>query len=164
MTGQTTDGAHDSPTGCEPVELLVVLAPGSGTPPGPGAPPPPVPVPPVGPRPAYAPPPPPTRPLTALEALGEVVPVHHEYAPRLVLVELPVADAPRIAALPYVVGVYEAAPPPEVLATLGDLELIFVRAWLSRLDHDAHHGDDDRTGQGLPWDAPGYEPPDAATG
>ncbi|WP_045875130.1 hypothetical protein [Pseudofrankia sp. DC12] len=188
MTGQTTDGAQGSPTWREPAERLVVLAPGSGPPPGPAAPPPPAVVPSAAPpppgavastgpaspppaaiasagaRPAYAPPPPPTRPLTALEDLRQRVPVRQECAPRLALVESSASDVPRIEALPYVVGVYQAAPPAEVLATLGDLEVLFVHAWLARFDDAAHHGDDDRPGQGLPWDAPGYEPPDAATG
>jgi hypothetical protein len=157
VTGQTAEGTQDSSTWREPVELLVVLGPGSRTPTGPAAPPPP-----ASPGPAHAPQPPPTRPLTALDALRQLVPVTQDCPPRLALVALPASAAPGLEALPYVFGVYDAAPPADVLATLGDIEMIFVGAWLARLDTAAHQGDEHRRGQGLPWDAPGYEPPDAA--
>jgi len=159
VTRQAAEGAQDMSSSDVPVELLVVLGPGGHLPSGGETPPP------EGPgraRPA----PPPTPPLTGLEALRGVVPVSGDCPPRLALVPLPASAVPRIEALPYVVGAYGAAPPAGVLAALGDVERLFVTAWLERVDAasgqgDGGHGDDHRRGQGLPWDAPGYEPPDA---
>jgi hypothetical protein len=99
-----------------------------------------------------------------LEALRQHVRVSQECQPRLALVTVPTSAVPLLEALPFVAGVYDTPPPAEVLATLGEGELLFVRAWLTRRADPDHHGDDDRPGQGLPWDAPGYQPPDAATG
>jgi hypothetical protein len=103
----------------------------------------------------------PPPPLTALEALRQVAPVSQDCPPRLALVPLPASAAARLADLPFVVGVYATAPPAGILAILGDAEKIFVAAWMERVDQASHPGDDQRPGEGLPWDAPGYEPPDA---
>ncbi|OHV41401.1 MULTISPECIES: hypothetical protein [Pseudofrankia] len=153
MTGQTTEGARDRPSWDVPVELLVVLGPGID---GPAAP-----APPRRSTPGTATPPPPTRPLTALEALRQLVPVTLDYPPRLALVPLPPRAAGRIAEQPYIVGVYTEAPPPAVLATLRPAERLFVDAWLLRVEDRVYRRKRHRHGEGLPWDAPGHEPPDA---
>jgi len=155
VTGQAAEGAQDTTFSDAPVELLVVLGPGGRMPSGHEPPPA---------WPGRAPPPAP--PLTALQALRGVVPVSGDCPPRLALVPLPASAVPRLEALPYVVGAYGAAPPADVLAALGDVERLFVTAWLERVDAvsgqgDGGHGDEHRRGQGLPWDAPGYQPPDA---
>ncbi|MBL7498508.1 hypothetical protein I6A84_44255 [Frankia sp. CNm7] len=148
MTEQTTEGAQGAPRGDVPVELLVVLGPDGG-----------LPTPPVlGEVPASWPPPV-TPPLTAIEALRQLVPVSHDCPPRLALVALPAAAAEQIAAQPYVVGVYAAAPPEAVTARLRPDEQLFVDAWLLRLDDQRQRPE--RHGEGLPWDAEGHEPPDA---
>jgi hypothetical protein len=153
VTGQTTDGAPHASGWRVPVELLVVLGPGTEPPPGSDVPP----------APAASPSLPatvvPAPPLTALDALRQVVPVSQDFPPRLALVPLPASAAHSVTVLPFVVGVYATAPPAEVLATLGDREQIFVGAWAERVA--AAEGDDPRRGPDLPWDAPGYEPPDA---
>lgn len=45
--------------------------------------------------------------------------------------------------------------PEQLLAELSDAERLWVRAWDSRRE-----GEKERPGSGLPWDAPGFEPPD----
>jgi hypothetical protein len=138
VTRQTTQGTHGS--AAAPVELLVILGPDGGVPvaAAPGAP----------------------RPLTALAVLASLVPVSQAYPPRLALVSLPLAAAgPLLAGQPYIVGVYQDAPPAAVLATLDVGERIFVDAWLERVEA-ARCGGRPRPGDGLSWDAPGYEPPD----
>jgi hypothetical protein len=156
VTGQTTQGAES--TSDVPVELLVVLGPGtqglaSARWPPPtrqqgGR---------VGATPPLGPP-----PLTAIEALSEIVPVAQAFPPRLALVDLSITAAVVVEILdqPYTVGVYDAAPPRDVLATLDEGEQLFVAAWLARVEL-ARHGGVARPGEGLPWDAPGYKPPDA---
>ncbi|ONH31397.1 hypothetical protein [Pseudofrankia asymbiotica] len=152
MTGQTTEGARDRPSWDVPVELLVVLGPGTGVPaPPPGT---------ESPEPGTTSPPPPTRPLTALEALRRLVSVTLDCPPRLALIPLPPHAAGRIAEQPYVVGVYTEAPPPAVVATLSLGEQLFVDAWLLRVEDRAYRRKRHRHGDRLPWDAPGHEPPD----
>jgi hypothetical protein len=150
VTGQTTEGARDRPGWDVPVELLVVLGPDTGVPGGPASPS----------VPPGSAPPPPSRPLTALDALRRYVPVTLDCPPRLGLVPLPPGEAGPIAEQPYVVGVYvEEAPPPAVMASLEPSERLFVDAWLLRVE-DRLYRRKRRRGDGLPWDAPGYEPPD----
>jgi hypothetical protein len=98
-------------------------------------------------------------PLTAIEALGLIAPVTQALPPRLALVDVALADAAEILAQPYTVGVYAGPPPAGVLATLDLAERIFVDAWLARVQL-ALGGAGPPPGDGLPWDAPGYEPPD----
>ena len=67
-------------------------------------------------------------------------------------------DAPALVALrkePDVVGVYEQDVPPDVLAGLRPEERLFVEGWtLQQASKDKS-----RSGDGLSWDAPGFQPP-----
>jgi len=160
VTAGTTDGGRDWPSWDVPVELLVVLGPDTGVPAGPPAS--------AGPAPGTGAPgsaapgstaPPPNRPLTALEALRRLAPVTLDCPPRLALVRLPPERAGEVTGQPYVVGVYAAAPPPAVTAALRPAERLFVDAWLLRVE-DRDYRKRRRPGDRLPWDTPGYEPPD----
>jgi xanthine dehydrogenase molybdopterin-binding subunit B len=67
-------------------------------------------------------------------------------------------DTARLENMPGDVQVFTAAdrPRPPDVAGLSEAETLFVDAWRSRLDRPAKV----RPGDGLPWDAPGFEPPD----
>ncbi len=73
--------------------------------------------------------------------------------PRLALVVLPPGAAPE-----QVFGVgtrwFGGDVPEVVLRELSEAELLFVAAWRQRRRPKIRPGD------GLPWDAPGYQPPD----
>ena len=47
-------------------------------------------------------------------------------------------------------------PGPTDVAGLSEAEMLFVDVWRARLDEPAKQ----RPGDGVPWDAPGFEPPD----
>jgi hypothetical protein len=79
---------------------------------------------------------------------------------------LPEEDEPRagtgdVRRLPQVpgIGCFAAELPPDVEASLSPQEKLFVHAWRLRGTPDfvTKH----RPGDGLPWDAPGFLPPDA---
>ncbi len=99
----------------------------------------------------------------AEEALAELSnrrPVTHVVSRRVVVVQHP-TDEPDvdIRAIPGVAAVMAAEVPPEFLATLDETEAMFVTAWSSRKGKPKK----ERSGEGLPWDAPGFEPPDPPT-
>ncbi len=77
-------------------------------------------------------------------------------SPRLVLLLLRPDQIEQLRGLPGVEMVLEAEPPPEFYEGLRSDESIFARAWAVR----ARGGAKPRSGEGLPWDAEGYEPPD----
>lgn len=87
----------------------------------------------------------------ALEALRRDAVVTQFLPPRLALVALPLGTRvlkSRGATL------YEHDVPGAVLDKLSENERLFVSAWASRRVAK------ERTGDHLPWDAPGYSPPD----
>jgi hypothetical protein len=90
----------------------------------------------------------------ALATLRSVVTVTHVLAPRLVLVKSGV-DAAVLRSLPGVRSVYTDDVPAGVRFALTPSELLFVDGWGIR-----RHGKAHRLGQGLPWDTPGFLPPD----
>ncbi|MBX6391646.1 MAG: hypothetical protein IRZ08_22110, partial [Frankia sp.] len=149
MTGQPADGARAAPMASAGQELLVVLGPGTTGPPAPAE----LPEPPCDRPPEAGGPEPPA----ALDVLARLVEIEQAYPPRLALVRLPESMISRIAGEPYVVGVYAGPPPAAVIATLAPGERLFVDAWLARR-RDARRPRH-RRGEGLPWDAPGFEPP-----
>jgi hypothetical protein len=91
-------------------------------------------------------------PQTAVAGLREVGEVLHVVPPRLVVVTAP--DAEALQAVPGVVAVLDSVPE-SLLRSLGPDEAIAARAFQRRkADREP------RPGEGLAWDAPGYEPPD----
>jgi hypothetical protein len=86
--------------------------------------------------------------------LPETVHVVHRLPPRLAIVE---AGDEAIAALERASGVRVLRAPLDAaaLASLSPEERVFVEASLSPVGEKPA-----RAGDGLPWDAPGFEPPD----
>jgi hypothetical protein len=74
---------------------------------------------------------------------------------RLVVLEAESSAISALAALPGVEGVYEAPVPDEVIKRFGESEALFVRAWQMRQQQSRG----ERRGEGLDWDAEGFEPP-----
>ncbi|MCL9757938.1 hypothetical protein MXD95_001475 [Frankia sp. AiPa1] len=75
--------------------------------------------------------------------------------PRLVLLAAPASRARELAALPGVRAVCVDDVPWALRAVLDPAETIFVDGWLAR-HTDKSRGESD----GIPWDAPGFQPPD----
>ncbi len=90
-----------------------------------------------------------------IEELRAFATVTQMLPPSLALVMLP--DEQRDA-IPEITGAvfYVDDIPPEVVDDLPQGEQIFIRAWQIRSLSKKRHGDQ------LPWDSPGYTPPDAA--
>jgi hypothetical protein len=76
------------------------------------------------------------------------------FRPRLLLIRADANAVERIARIPGVVGVYDAAPS-QTPSDLSPEERVFIAAWATRRQPKT------RPGEGLPWDAPGFVPPDA---
>jgi hypothetical protein len=92
----------------------------------------------------------------ALEHPAGGVKVVQRASSRVALVEGPVAGIRKLAALPGV-EVIEDDIPDSLLEQLSRTEALFARAWERR----QHAHAKERPGEGLAWDAPGFEPPDA---
>jgi len=92
-------------------------------------------------------------PDAALAHLRSVADVTQVLAPRLALVRADEASTTRAEQIAGVLGVYDDTPP-ELPHDLTSSELLFISAWAQRAEAKV------RPGEGLSWDAPGFEPPD----
>jgi hypothetical protein len=92
----------------------------------------------------------------ALEHPAVGVKVVQRASSRVALVEGPVSRIRKLAALPGI-EVIEDDIPDSLLELLSQPEALFARAWERR----QHAHPEERPGEGLAWDAPGFEPPDA---
>lgn len=90
--------------------------------------------------------------LARLQQLGRITQVASR---RLVVVEGG-GDRAQLESIPGVVAATTSALPAHVSARLHDDEALFADAWAVR----AQQGPKTRIGDGLPWDAPGFLPPD----
>lgn len=94
------------------------------------------------------------RPGAPLDAVVHPhVEIHQRLPPRLAIVT---ADEEGLRALerkPEVRAVFTGDVPPEALARLDEPERLFAAGWNER------HRPKKRRGEGLPWDAPGFDPP-----
>lgn len=79
----------------------------------------------------------------------------HRASPRLIVVRLSGASPEEIADRPDVVVATVGALPPDVIPRLEPDEAVFAAAFAARRDKG------ERIGEGLEWDASGFEPPDA---
>ena len=75
--------------------------------------------------------------------------------PRILVLEADEAALTALRADANVAGVYDQAVPPDVLAGLGPEERLFVEGWIQQQAGK----DKSRRGDGLSWDAPGFQPP-----
>jgi hypothetical protein len=96
----------------------------------------------------------------ALEQLGSNHRVTQVGSPRVVVVTVPRGETPPSSAIPGVVAVSGGALPDDMVEELDEQEALFVAAWTRRMMGPGKQ----RRGEGLPWDAPGFEPPDLPTG
>jgi len=81
-------------------------------------------------------------------------------SPRVVVVVVSPGETPPSSETPGVVAVSGGALPADIIEELDEQEALFVAAWTSRITGPEKQ----RRGEGLPWDAPGFEPPDLPTG
>lgn len=77
--------------------------------------------------------------------------------PRILVSLLDPDQASGIAMLPGVASVCEGSVPPDVMQKLTPGETLFTAAWTER----QRAAPMERPAEGLTWDAPGFEPPDA---
>jgi hypothetical protein len=80
--------------------------------------------------------------------------------PRILVLDVDDEMAAQLRRDPEIVGVYEGQVPAEIVAHLEAREKLFVRAWSQQQSSE----DKKRTGDGLPWDSPGFIPPDHPSG
>ncbi len=90
----------------------------------------------------------------AVAEIEAVASVTQMLRPRLLLVRADPDAREGILRIPGVIGLFEAAPA-DVPVGLSPVERVFVDAWATRSAPKTRHG------EGLDWDAPGFEPPDA---
>jgi hypothetical protein len=101
--------------------------------------------------------------VTAAEAQEQLHRTHRVTqvgSPRVVVVAVSPEETPPSPSTPGVVTVSSGSLPPDIFEELDEQEALFVAAWASRMTGPEKQ----RRGEGLPWDAPGFEPPDAPTG
>lgn len=87
----------------------------------------------------------------ARDAVARVAPILHSVSDRVFSVR---GDAGRVRRLPGVALVLTGGESEDVLRNLSETEALFAKAWLMAKQPK------ERKGQGLPWDAPGFLPPD----
>lgn len=93
----------------------------------------------------------------ALERVAETHRVIHVGSPRMVVVATSSgASDEALRSLSGVAAVADAELPTDVVERLGPEERLFALAWLRRMTEKKK----ERPGEGLPWDAPGFTPPD----
>lgn len=95
----------------------------------------------------------------SLSAAASLVNVIQRLPPRLAIAE---GDIDRLAAardIPGIIGVFEGHIPETMLRQLNATERLFAEAWA-----ESRRPKSDRRGDGLPWDAEGFEPPDGKDG
>jgi hypothetical protein len=77
--------------------------------------------------------------------------------PRLLLIRADAKAKERVSQIAGVVGVYDDLPS-QTSSDMSPEEHLFINAWAARRQPKT------RPGEGLPWDTPGFLPPDAPTG
>ena len=83
----------------------------------------------------------------------------HAVSRRVFVIESPAGTASTdVAALPGVAAMSKGDVAPEILEGLDETEALFVQAWSRREGESKTQ----RRGEGLDWDADGFEPPDPA--
>ena len=97
------------------------------------------------------------RAAEALNQLRNSYRVTQSASPRVVVIEAGPGEAGRLRAIPGVKVVTAGELPSEGMEGLDDGEALFVEAWVSRINELPLK---QRPGEGLPWDAPGFIPPD----
>ena len=89
-----------------------------------------------------------------LASLGKTLTITQRFPPRLVIVEGPSARLAGLKRLPAIVVLAEGPVPQHIRDQLTNHEQLFVDGWMAGRKSKGM-----RPGEGLPWDAEGYEPP-----
>jgi hypothetical protein len=97
----------------------------------------------------------------ALDRVRSTYRVTQMASPRVVVVESGPDEAARLQSIPGVKMVTAGELPPGSIEGLDDSEVLFVEAWVNRITELPSKR---RRGEGLPWDAPGFIPPDRPPG
>jgi hypothetical protein len=92
----------------------------------------------------------------AIDDLADAYPVTHEASWRVLVIRHGGGDFGDVAAIPGVAVVSGADVASEILEGLNKGEALFVQAWSQRRGSPKER----RRGEGLDWDAEGFEPPD----
>lgn len=98
-----------------------------------------------------------SEPATSLAGLRQQGAVTQVASPRLVVFTADRTHAAGIESYPGVVGAFKGSLPADVIESLDDSEAIFAAAWALR---HAGTSPKQRYGEGMSWDAPGFQPPD----
>jgi hypothetical protein len=96
------------------------------------------------------------RAATTLDELRARERVVHVASLRVVVIVTDAEPDDAVRGLAGVEGAFRETIPPSVMSSLDEGETLFTNAWLSRQQEVPKP----RRGEGLSWDAPGYEPPD----
>lgn len=80
--------------------------------------------------------------------------------PRILVLDVDDEMATQLRRDSEIVGVYEGQVPAEIVGQLDAGEKLFVNAWSQQQSSEGKK----RTGDGLPWDSPGFVPPDRPPG
>jgi hypothetical protein len=91
---------------------------------------------------------------TDVEVLDGQATVIHSASSRMHIIRTSSATRAQLAVLPGVVCITDTELPPEYAQRLNSQESIFAEAFAVR------ETSKERLGDGLPWDSPGFEPPD----
>ena len=81
-------------------------------------------------------------------------------SPQLVILRVRPEQMEQVQAMEGVEQVFAGEIPPEMLDRLDSTETLFAKAWASRQQAETKS----RAGDGLDWDAEGFEPPDRSPG
>jgi hypothetical protein len=92
----------------------------------------------------------------AIDDLADAYPVTHEASWRVLVIRHGGGDFGDLAAIPGAAVVSGADVASEMLEGLDESEVLFVQAWSMRRGSSKNR----RRGEGLDWDAEGFEPPD----
>ncbi len=86
---------------------------------------------------------------------GRVARIVQRLPPRLAIVDATPEALVALKGMQGVLAVCEGSIPESLLGELQPVERIFADAWVA-----SQRAKRDRPGEGLPWDAKGFEPPD----
>lgn len=95
------------------------------------------------------------RAATVLAEAGHVARIVQRLPPRLAIVDATPEALVALKGMQGMQAVCEGSIPASLLEELKPMERVFADAWVA-----SQRAKRDRPGEGLPWDAKGFEPPD----
>lgn len=95
----------------------------------------------------------------ALIGVARLVNVTQRLPPRLAIVEGGIDQLAAVHGIPSIIAMFEGPVPEAMLRQLNPPERLFAEAWA-----ESRRPKSDRRGEGLLWDAEGFEPPNGKEG